>query len=94
MNLHEAMRTILPWVFIGMGACGLVFFAVLLWPWCQEDCHWQHESRVQQRIAGLLQQEYVNLFTPEERQHLQQLRTQAEAELAAEAQSKRGRPRA
>jgi len=101
MNLHETMRAIVPWVFIGIAACGLVFFAILLWRWRQHDRRWQHESRVHQRIAELLEQEYVNLLAPEarqrreaQRQHLQQLRAQAETELAAEAQRKRGQPRA
>jgi hypothetical protein len=57
----------------------------------------RHETRVQQRISALLQQEYESRLSPEEkrrqeaqRQHLADLRARAEAELAAE-DARRGR---
>jgi hypothetical protein len=53
------------------------------------------------RSSELLQQEYENLLTPDERQrreaqrrHLEELRAKAEAELAADAQQRGGRRRA
>jgi hypothetical protein len=84
--------TLILWVF-GLLAVGwFVFAAVMLWRSRQQDRRWRHETRVQQRISELLQQEYEQLLTPEERQrreaqrqHLQALRAQAEAELAAKA---------
>jgi hypothetical protein len=95
--MSETIRTMVPVILIGLGVCWLLFAAVMLWRSRQQNRRWQHESRVHQRIAELLEQEYINLLTPEERQrretyrqHVQQLRAQAEAELAAGASRRRG----
>ncbi len=92
--------TLILWVF-GLLAVGwFVFAAVMLWRSRQQDRRWRHETRVQQRISQLLAQEYELLLTTEERQrreaqrqHLQELRARAEAELAAEAHEQEGRRR-
>jgi C4-dicarboxylate-specific signal transduction histidine kinase len=90
--------TIIPWVFGFLAVGWFIAAAIMFWRWRRQDRRWreqtrrwQQESRVQQRIAELLQQEYEQLLTPEERQrreaqrqHLQQLRAQAEGELATE----------
>jgi flagellar biosynthesis/type III secretory pathway M-ring protein FliF/YscJ len=100
----DTAKTVLPAIFIGLVACWLVFAIIMIWRgrrqnrrWREQTRRWQHESRVHQRVQERLAQEYENLLTPEERQrreaqrqHLQELRAQAEAELATEA-SRRGR---
>jgi hypothetical protein len=96
--MKDLNATIVLWVF-GLLAVGwFVFAAVIFWRgrqqdrrWREQTRRWQHESRVQQCIQEFLKQEYEQLLTPEERhrreaqrQHLAELRAQAEAELAAE----------
>jgi hypothetical protein len=84
--------TRLPWVFLSLGACGLVVASIRLWRGRRQDRRDRHERRVLQRVSERLAEAYEQLLTPEEtqrreaqRQHLQELRAQAEAELAAEA---------
>jgi len=84
--------SIAPWVFGILAVGWFVFAAVMLWRSHQRDRRYQYESRVQQRISNLLAQEYEQLLTPEQRarreaqrRQLEELRAQAEAELAAEA---------
>jgi Flp pilus assembly protein TadB len=92
VTVSETIRILVPVTLIGLGVCWLIVSAVMLWRSRQQDRRWKRESRVQQRVSELLQQEYEQLLTPEERQrreaqrqHLQALRAQAEAELAAKA---------
>jgi hypothetical protein len=68
MTSPEAMRTIVPRVFIGIST--YVFIVNLCIRWRER----QHREA--------------------QRQHLQHLRTQAEADLAAEIQSRGGHPHA
>lgn len=95
--MSETIRTLVPVILMGLGACWLFFSAVMLWRSRQQDRRWQHESRVHQRVSEFLAQEYEQLLTPEERQrreaqrrHLEELRARAEAELAAEASQRGG----
>jgi Flp pilus assembly protein TadB len=98
--MKDLYPTLILWVF-GLLAVGwFVFAAVMLWRSRQQDRRRRHETRVQQRISQLLAQEYEQLLTPEERQrreaqrqHLQELRAQAEAGLTAEAHEQKGRRR-
>jgi hypothetical protein len=99
MTGHEPLTAIVFWAFIGIAACGLMVCAAMLYRSCRKDRRWRHDSRVQQRIAELLRQEWVDSLPPEARQrleasrrHLHQLRERAEAELATEASG--GRPHA
>jgi hypothetical protein len=96
----DTVKAVLPVILIGLGACWFVFAAVMIWRGRQQDRRLRHESRVHQRVSELLQEEYEQLLTPEERQrreaqcqHLAALRARAEAELAAEAERRPGRTR-
>jgi hypothetical protein len=75
-------------VFVAVASAGWLVMVVVFSLKARRD---RHESRVQQRISQLLAQEHDQLLTPEERErreaqrrHLDELRAQAEAELAAE----------
>ena len=100
----DTAKTVLPAILIGLGACWMLVSVVMLVRQRRKDRqaqqHWQHESRVHQRVQELLVQEYELLLAPEERQrreaqrrHLQALRARAETELAAEAHEQKGRRR-
>jgi hypothetical protein len=89
---RETMTTILFCGLIGIAACCSIVFGLMLHRSRQRDRRWQYESRVQLRIVELLRQEWEDSLPPEarqrleaQRQHLQELRVRAEAELAAEA---------
>jgi hypothetical protein len=76
-------------VFFAVAAAGWLAMVVVFALKTRRD---RHESRVQQRISQLSAEEYEQLLSPEakprreaQRQHLQELRAQGEAELAAEA---------
>lgn len=104
--MPEAMNDHVRSILLGLLWAGwLLFVAIMIWRgwrdrrrWREQTRHWQHQTRVNQRIQELLAQEYENRLTPEERQrreaqrrHLEGLRAQAEAELAAEEHEQKGR---
>ncbi len=73
---------------VAVAAAGWLVMVVVFGLKARRD---RHESRMQQRISQLLAQEYDQLLRGEERarreaqrRHLDELRAQAEAELAAE----------
>lgn len=75
-------------LFLALVAIGWLAMTVVFGLKARRD---RHESRVQQRLSQLLAQEHEQLLSPEDkqrrdaqRQHLQELRAQAERELAAE----------
>ena len=87
----DTVKAVVPALFIGLGLRWMLASAVMLVRQRRKDRQWQRETRIQQRVSELLQEEYEQLLTPEQRQrweaqrqHLAELRARAEAELAAE----------
>jgi hypothetical protein len=54
----DTAKTVSPAILIGIGVRWLIVSAVMLWRLRQRDRRYRHETRVQQRIGGRLQQEY------------------------------------
>jgi hypothetical protein len=58
----DTAKTVSPAILIGIGVRWLIVSAVMLWRLRQRDRRYRHETRVQQRIGGRLQQEYEQLL--------------------------------